>query len=185
MEGEEENSRKIQSASGEEKTVAAPSSGRVSSSSFLYYLGLGTNLGDREAHLHTAVHHLAERVGEVAALSGFYSTEPWGFVSNHVFLNAVVCIRTLLAPLDVLACTQAIERDMGRVHKSANGVYADRVIDIDLLLCFDGQGKPVCLHTPLLTLPHPLMHLRDFVMEPLTEIAPEVAQAVRTSFLSL
>ena len=148
----------------------------------IYYLGLGTNLGDKEANLRAAVRLLEERVGEVFSLSAFYATEPWGFVSGHAFLNAALGIRTALAPLEVLERTQAAERVLGRRHKSVDGVYADRVIDIDLLLCFDEAGEPVRVDTPALKLPHPLMHLRDFVMKPLTEIAPEVVGRYFPSF---
>ena len=143
---------------------------------YLYYLGLGTNLGDKPAHLRDAVRMLGERVGEVTALSAFYATRPWGFVSENDFLNAAVGVRASLPPADVLARTQAIERDLGRTRKSAGGVYADRVIDIDLLLCLTDDGEAVRVDTPALTLPHPLMHLRDFVMRPLAEIAPDVVR---------
>ena len=78
----------------------------------------------------------------------------------------------------VLRATQEIEREMGRAHKSVGGVYSDRVIDIDLLLCFVPGGTPVLLDTPELKLPHPLMHERDFVMCPLAEIAPEVVRDI-------
>lgn len=142
----------------------------------IYYLGLGTNLGDKEANLRSAVRLLEERVGEVLSLSAFYATEPWGYVSAHAFLNAAVCVRTALPPLDVLARTQEVERAMGRQHKSVGGVYADRLIDIDLLLCLDDAGGLVRMKMPVLTLPHPLMHLRDFVLKPLAEIAPELVQ---------
>lgn len=141
-----------------------------------YYLGLGTNLGDKEAHLRTAVRLLGERVGKVTALSSFYVTEPWGFVSEHAFLNAAACVRTDLSPLEVLGRTQDIEREMGRCRKSVDGVYADRVIDIDLLLCLASGGKSVCVDLPELVLPHPLMKQRDFVMRPLAEIAPGLVQ---------
>lgn len=142
----------------------------------IYYLGLGTNLGDREANLCAAVRLLEERVGEVCSLSAFYATEPWGYVSEHAFLNAALSIRTDFSPLEVLERTQEVERAMGREHKSVGGVYADRVIDIDLLLCFDEGGALVRVERPELTLPHPLMHLRDFVLKPLAEIAPEVVR---------
>lgn len=144
----------------------------------IYYLGLGTNLGDREANLRAAVRLLEERVGEVLSLSAFYATEPWGFVSSHAFLNAAACVRTDLPPFGVLEQTQAVERAMGRRHKSVGGVYADRMIDIDLLLCFDEGGGLVRVDAPGLTLPHPLMHLRDFVLKPLAEIAPEVVRSL-------
>ena len=144
-----------------------------------YYIGLGTNLGDREKNLRTAVRLLEERVGKVTSLSAFYATEPWGFTSDNAFLNAAAELHTSLLPLEVLERTQEIERVMGRSHKSVAGVYADRVIDIDLLLCLDDSGRSVRVDTSQLTLPHPLMHLRDFVLKPLAEIAPEVVQLIR------
>ena len=144
-----------------------------------YYIGLGTNLGDREKNLRTAVRLLEERVGKVTSLSAFYATEPWGFTSDNAFLNAAAELHTSLPPLEVLERTQEIERVMGRSHKSVAGVYADRVIDIDLLLCLDDSGRSVRVDTSQLTLPHPLMHLRDFVLKPLAEIAPEVVQLIR------
>ena len=143
-------------------------------SSFTYYLGLGTNLGDKEANLRTAVRLLEERVGKVTSLSAFHATEPWGFASDHTFLNAAAGLHTSQTPLEVLERTQEIERLMGRNHKSVNGVYADRVIDIDLLLCFAEDGRPVRINTEKLTLPHPLMRQREFVMKPLREILSSV-----------
>lgn len=120
-----------------------------------------------------AVQYIEERIGKVVSLSAFYATAPWGFSSDNAFLNAAVEVETELSPLEVLALTQDIEREMGRKHKSVDGVYSDRVIDIDLLLYGD-----VVLDTPALRLPHPLMHERRFVMEPLAEIAPEVVHPV-------
>lgn len=120
----------------------------------------------------TAAALLAERVGDVLALSGFYETEPWGFQSDNTFLNAALRLDTILSPLELLDATQQIEREMGRTQKS-NGAYHDRIIDIDILLYDD-----LVLQTPELTLPHPLMHERRFVMEPLAEIAPNVVHPV-------
>ena len=133
------------------------------------YFGLGTNLGDKEQNLRLAVQHIEERIGKVVSLSAFYATAPWGFASDNAFLNAVICVETSLPPLEILSVTQSIEKEMGRTHKSVNGVYSDRVIDIDLLLYGD-----LVLDTPVLRLPHPLMQERRFVMEPLAEIAPDV-----------
>lgn len=141
-----------------------------------YYLSLGTNLGDKEKNLRTAVRLLEERIGKVDSLSAFYATEPWGFTSDNAFLNAAAGLHTPLTPLEVLEQTQEIERMMGRQHKSVDGVYADRLIDIDLLLGFDDTAALVRMDTPRLRLPHPLMHLRDFVLRPLAEIAPEVVR---------
>ena len=137
------------------------------------YFGLGTNLGDKEHNLRLAVRKIEERVGKVVSLSAFYATAPWGFSSEHTFLNAAACVETLLPPLSVLHLTQEIEREIGRTHKSVGGVYSDRVIDIDLLLYGD-----LVLDTPELKLPHPLMHERRFVVEPLAEIAPDLVHPI-------
>lgn len=137
------------------------------------YLGLGTNLGDKVANLRAAVSQIEEKIGKVVSLSSFYETAPWGFASEHTFLNAAACVDTSLSPLEVLRCTQEIERRLGRTEKSEGGVYHDRIIDIDLLLY-----NKVIMHTPELILPHPLMTERDFVMKPLVEIAPEVVHPV-------
>ena len=137
------------------------------------YLGLGTNLGDKEANLRAAVRAINEQIGKVISLSSFYATAPWGFASEHTFLNAAACVETLLAPIEVLRRAQEIERALGRTKKSAGGVYHDRIIDIDLLLY-----NKVVMCTPELTLPHPLMTEREFVMRPLVEIAPDAVHPV-------
>lgn len=142
------------------------------------YFSLGTNLGNKEQNLRLAVHHIEERIGKVISLSAFYATAPWGFTSQNTFLNAALCADTILTPREVLRLTQEIEREMGRTHKSAGGTYSDRLIDIDLLLCFAADGTPILLDTPELKLPHPLMHERLFVLQPLAEIAPEVVHPV-------
>lgn len=133
------------------------------------YLGLGTNLGDKEANLKAAVEEIGKRVGEVTSLSAFHVSEPWGFTSEHTFLNAVCCVLTDFRPMEVLRLTQDIERSLGRLKKSVNGHYSDRLIDIDILLYDDLR-----IATPELTIPHPLMGQRDFVMIPLREIAPDI-----------
>ena len=137
------------------------------------YLGLGTNLGDKEANLDMAMEEIRKRVGEILSLSAYYITEPWGFDSKNAFLNAVCKVSTSLSPLDVLLTTQSIEKDLGRLKKSVNGQYSDRPIDIDILLYDD-----IVLDSPNLTIPHPLMHKRTFVMEPLSEIATELVNPV-------
>lgn len=130
------------------------------------YLGLGTNLGNKEANLRSAIQLINERIGKISSLSSFYETAPWGFNSTHNFLNAALCLETFLSPYDVLKQTQNIERELGRTQKSSDRIYSDRPIDIDILL-YDN----LILQTPELTLPHPLMTERDFVMLPLCEIA--------------
>ena len=131
------------------------------------YLSLGSNLGDREDMLRRAITLIEERVGAVQRVSSFIETEPWGFESEHPFLNAAVMVQTTLSPIECLDRTQQIERELGRKSKSRDGKYHDRPIDIDLLLYGDQT-----VSTPRLTIPHPLVQERDFVMIPLREILP-------------
>ncbi|MBR1682255.1 MAG: 2-amino-4-hydroxy-6-hydroxymethyldihydropteridine diphosphokinase [Bacteroidaceae bacterium] len=139
------------------------------------YLGLGSNLGDRHTLLLAAIEQLVQRVGRLVRCSSFIETEPWGFVSEHPFLNAVALFRTTLSPRELLVITQAIERELGRKEKTTavsvpSGTvplpsYQDRPIDIDILLYGDEH-----IDEPDLKIPHPLMHDRDFVMRPLSEL---------------
>lgn len=129
------------------------------------YFGLGSNLGDCRKNLERAIRLIGDRVGQVTRQSSFIETEPWGFESPHKFMNAVILCETTRSPREVLLLTQQIERDMGRMKKSVSGGYADRAIDIDILLYDD-----VTIDEPDLKIPHPLMHQRDFVMIPLKEI---------------
>ncbi len=133
------------------------------------YLGLGTNLGNREQNLQEAIRLIDDRVGKVTRQSSFIQTEPWGFKSENLFLNAVILCETEQTPREVLLTTQQIERDMGRQQKSVSVGYADRVIDIDILLYDD-----LTVDEPDLKIPHPLMQQRDFVMIPLGEIRGEL-----------
>jgi 2-amino-4-hydroxy-6-hydroxymethyldihydropteridine diphosphokinase len=136
------------------------------------YLSLGTNLGNRHENLSRAMELIAGRVGTVEAVSDIIETQPWGFESPNAFLNMVAKVETGLKPLEALHVTQEIERSLGRSEKSVNGQYHDRIIDIDLLM-YDN----VTMNTPELTLPHPLMRQRRFVMEPLAQIAPELTES--------
>ena len=141
------------------------------------YLGLGSNLGDREAHISEAIRLIGERIGPVVRQSALIETEPWGFQSENRFLNGVIRCTTGHTPREVLRLTQQIERELGRRKKSKGrgrqpeacsqeaAVYADRTIDIDILLYDD-----ITVSEPDLVIPHPLMQERDFVMIPLREI---------------
>ncbi len=133
------------------------------------YLSLGTNIGDRQRNIMQAVSLLQERVGTVATLSSFLETEPWGFESPNPFINIALAIETTLTPGELLDATQAIEKDLGRIAKSTNCTYSDRIIDIDILLYDD-----LILSQENLKIPHPLMQDRLFVLTPLAEIAPEL-----------
>ena len=144
------------------------------------YLGLGSNLGDSEVTILQAYEHIERLVGTIRRRSAFYRSEPWGFESVHEFVNSVILVETRLSPFAVLACTQYIEFVLGKrrqhaterthhsPHEGQEGgcIYHDRPIDIDILLYDDLR-----LSTPTLTSPHPLMHERPFVMEPLRSIS--------------
>ena len=133
------------------------------------YLGLGSNLGNRIDLLDQACLKINKLIGPVVRQSAYYETEPWGFQSDHPFMNAVVCVRTQLSPRQLLRRTQRIERQLGRREKTGpDGVYHDRPIDIDILL-YD----QIHVDEPDLIIPHPRMLIRPFVMEPLREICPE------------
>ena len=134
----------------------------------LIYFGIGSNLGNRETNLLRAIELLHERVGECEACSSVYRSTPQGFVSENEFANMVAVCRTIHSPEEVLLITQQIEREMGRTEKSINGIYHDRVIDIDLL---QARGDEAIRRSDeRLMLPHPRMHERDFVMIPLREV---------------
>ncbi len=132
------------------------------------YLGLGSNLGDREETIRKAILMIGEKVGEVIRQSSLIETEPWGFESDNKFLNGVILCETVLTPRQLLKTTQKIERTLGRINKSLSPLspkYKDRPIDIDILLYDD-----LTIDEPDLKIPHPLMYERDFVMKPLHEI---------------
>lgn len=133
--------------------------------SHIAYLSLGSNLGDRHATMQQAILLLGKQAGTVDRVSSAIETEPWGFESANKFLNMCVRITTTLSPEQLLATTKDIEQQLGRTTKSVNGQYHDRPIDIDILTYDD-----LHINTPSLTLPHPHMHERDFVMIPLREI---------------
>lgn len=133
--------------------------------SHIAYLSLGSNLGDRHATMQSAILLLDSQAGTVDRVSSAIETEPWGFKSANKFLNMCVRIITTLSPEQLLATTKDIELQLGRTTKSVNGQYHDRPIDIDILTYDD-----LHINTPSLTLPHPHMHERDFVMIPLREI---------------
>ncbi len=161
------------------------------------YFSLGANTGDRRANLNKAIDLLSERVGVFVACSSFYETVPMGFTSENRFLNCACCFEAPYSlpletpsktgsrvnnnecpdlsiihyPLSIeklLDITEEIERELGRTQKSAGGQHFDRPIDIDLLFADD-----MVFQSPRLTLPHPRLHERRFVLEPLAEIAPD------------
>lgn len=137
------------------------------------YLGLGTNKGSRTDNLVRAIEHLSLALGSPLACSQFMESEPWGFETENTFLNCVVAFLSAMPPLQLLDTTEEIERRMGRTSKSSGGNYSDRIIDIDILF----YGNEV-IESKRLTVPHPLLHKRDFVLLPLREIAPTLVHPV-------
>jgi 2-amino-4-hydroxy-6-hydroxymethyldihydropteridine diphosphokinase len=131
------------------------------------FLALGSNIGNCKANLNLAIEQIKERIGRVTSISAFCVTEPWGYESKNWFLNAVLLVDTQFSPQEILNITQNIELELGRTSKTGT-TYNDRLIDIDILF-YD----KFCLKSPQLTIPHPELHLRSFVLNPLMEIAPD------------
>ncbi len=130
----------------------------------IVYLSVGSNLGDRAANLTAAVECL-NTIGTVKAMSSFYETEPVDFAAQPWFLNCVVALETHLMPRQLLSRLQSIEQEMGRRRTHLKG---PRLIDLDILLF----GRAI-VDLPNLIIPHPALHQRRFVLEPLVEIAPD------------
>jgi len=135
----------------------------------LVYLSLGSNLGDLAANLNAAITGL-RGLGEIAAVSSFYETEPVELTAQPWFLNCAVKLDTEKMPKQLMSGILDLEKEMGRRRQQNKG---PRIIDIDILLF----GSSI-IETKGLTIPHPAMHHRRFVLEPLAEIAPEVRHPV-------
>ena len=134
------------------------------------YVALGSNLGDREENLRNALKHLEANAVHVVKVSTFIETEPYGVTDQPGFVNAVCQVETKLEPLELLRLLLNIELEMGRVRLRR---WGERNIDLDLLLYEDA-----CVVSEELTLPHPDMQNRDFVLLPLAEIAGEVVHPI-------
>jgi len=133
------------------------------------YLSLGSNVGDREDHLRSAITRL-ESIARVISVSSFYETEPMEVTNQPWFLNCAVKVETTKMPKQFMAAVLEIEQEMGRLRTMKKG---PRTIDIDILLFGDAV-----VDSPEVTIPHPAMHERRFVLEPLVEIAPEARHPV-------
>lgn len=133
------------------------------------YLGLGANLGDRQGNVLKAV-ELLSQWGQIDELSSLYETEPVGYLEQPPFLNAVCQLTTTLTAEELLAVAKNIESALGRIQSFRN---APRPIDIDILFCGDQV-----INSPQLTIPHPRLEERAFVLVPLAEIAPDLIHPV-------
>lgn len=154
----------------------------------LYFIGLGSNLGAREQIINAAIRCL-NTMGEMLGVSPFYYSKAKGFESEHDFCNVVIAIRSILKPRDVLKLCLTTERQLGRTTHSitqpdGTRLYFDRPIDIDILKAYD-DGKDVVVQTSTLTLPHPRMEERDFVMNPLRALAQRIAMMSNFNFTKL
>lgn len=134
------------------------------------YLLIGGNLGDISAHLKAARELLVQKVGRIELASASYRTSAWGIEDQPDFLNQVLLLTTDLSAFECLQQMQSIENELGRIRKEKNG---PRVIDIDLLFF-----NHAVIQSPQLTVPHPLLHTRNFTLVPLAEIAPDFMHPV-------
>jgi 2-amino-4-hydroxy-6-hydroxymethyldihydropteridine diphosphokinase len=137
----------------------------------IVFLGIGTNLGNREGNLKQAIAGIEEEIGPVLKTSSVYETEPWGFQAKDDFLNMVVKAETRLTPSGILGRILMIESMSGRERSQKR--YSSRLIDIDILLYDD-----IIIDEESLKIPHPLLHVRKFVLVPLCEIASELIHPV-------
>ncbi|MBL4862458.1 MAG: 2-amino-4-hydroxy-6-hydroxymethyldihydropteridine diphosphokinase [Crocinitomicaceae bacterium] len=139
----------------------------------LIFLSLGSNLGDRFLHLSNALQQIEQRIGEITRTSSVFETPPYGFEADTNFLNMCLGVTTQLTPEEVLVETQQIEIALGRKEKSKHSTYSSRTIDLDIILY-----NSLIITLPELTIPHPRFHERRFVLEPLSEIAPDQVDPV-------
>jgi 2-amino-4-hydroxy-6-hydroxymethyldihydropteridine diphosphokinase len=143
----------------------------------IVYLGIGTNLGEREFNLREALNRIELQIGLLTASSPVYETEPWGFDSDDKFLNMVVRVRTSLSPQALLKETGLIEASLGRIR--GENQYASRIIDIDILFYDD-----LIIDEVNLKIPHPGIAERRFVLVPLNEIAPDLVHPLLKNTVS-
>jgi 2-amino-4-hydroxy-6-hydroxymethyldihydropteridine diphosphokinase len=138
----------------------------------IIFLGIGTNLGNREGNLEQAVERIGNFPGRVLQASSLYETEPWGFQAEEKFLNMVVKIETDLTPDELLVKILHLESILGRVRGAEQ--YMSRLMDIDILFYDD-----LVINEDHLKIPHPLLHERKFVLVPLCEIEPGLVHPVK------
>jgi len=137
----------------------------------IVFLGIGTNLGNRESNLSEAILKIEEHIGQVLQTSSVYETAPWGFDAENDFLNMAVSVETDHSPAEIMKKITRIESMLGRERNQDR--YSSRIIDIDILLYDD-----LVLNEDGLKIPHPLIHERKFVLAPLCELAPDLIHPV-------
>ena len=136
----------------------------------IYYLNIGSNLGDREGNLWAADLRLSLDLGLVTARSAIVESEPWGFESDNGFLNRGIAVESRFTPIEALNIIHDIEYELnhGHGHRDADGNYVDRLVDIDIMAIDD-----LVIDLPSLQVPHRHMPRRDFFLKPMAELAPE------------
>lgn len=132
------------------------------------YLGIGSNIGDRHSYINQAIQEV-DKIARVISISELYETEPLGFKADQNFINCCIKIRCSMTPHQLLKALREIERELGRLEKSKNGMYKSRTIDLDILFFGD-----LTYSDKQLVIPHPELHNRSFVIQPLNDIAPEL-----------
>ena len=137
------------------------------------YVLFGSNMGDREEIFAQSCLLINNRCGQVVQVSSAYESEPWGFEADRWFLNRVIVVETELAPEEMLRQLLDIEAHLGRVRHPDTVGYSSRTADLDILYFGDHV-----IHSPMLTIPHPRLHLRRFALLPMCEIAPEMVHPV-------
>lgn len=141
---------------------------KVDKRKYFTHFSLGSNLGNKNENLTKAIDLIEARIGEVVKRSSVYVSEPWGKGEMETFYNLVLKVATHLTPIQILSLTKQIEKDLGRNCKTKNE-YENRSIDIDILFYED-----FVIDLEQLNIPHPLLHLRKFVLQPLVEIDPDL-----------
>jgi 2-amino-4-hydroxy-6-hydroxymethyldihydropteridine diphosphokinase len=132
----------------------------------IVFIGLGSNIENKIENIENAYKQIEKHVGDIILKSTYYFSKPFEFQSDNDFVNSVICIQSKLNPIELLLALNKIEKNLGRINKSVDKIYSDRIIDLDILYFND-----IIINSPDLTIPHPHMYNRNFVLEPLNEIA--------------
>ncbi len=133
-----------------------------------YYLNIGSNLGDCRLNLQHAIEMLENSLQAKSEISSIVESVAWGYESKNIFHNVGIMIESNISPQEMLLIAQHTEKMLGSTsHRNADGSYCDRIVDIDII-AIDEQ----VIDSESLTVPHPRMHLRDFVLRPMAELAP-------------
>lgn len=142
-------------------------------------LCLGTNLGNKQNNLSQALNLISNKIGKIVKQSGIYESKSWGYNSTQKFLNQIVVVETKLNPITILNKNLEIEKLIGRIRKNKSEIYEDRLIDIDILFIDD-----LIIKSKDLTVPHPKLQDRNFVLKPLTEICSNYVHPVLKNKIS-